>query len=484
MKTKRITFFPVFLGFLFFLNPTFAAVDVLPDFIGCLLIWLGLSKVAIVRSDAREIRSRFLKMALIDAIKNLALLMVLGMGSMADKPTVLLILAFAAAVLEMIYLLPAVRGLFKLFYDFGRAFGCEELYLSEPGVASRTERMRRVFIAFLFFREIVCLLPEFAALTTAVDTFAYSRWSRLYGYIALFRSTAFLLVGIAGIYCFLFLFWYYLHFRRAREMQCGLAEQYVAYRAVRPGLAVERRHAVAFLFLGAGVVMLADFYLDFHNIFPDVAAAALLIVGIWLANVSVKLRVVTSVLTALYGAASVISSRYAYAFTSNGYNADAVKRDEEVATAFRLMWRSSLLDAVLFLAFFISLLFVLRAVVRRFAGYLSHHAETVLEGEDEEVVTDSSEEGKQARFESRRLRALRDEFDSRLINCFMFGFFSAVFSFLFDYVKVLPGGRGLSHLLEFMWVFDFCAAIAFAVAFCSLLVEIYREIQNRFRYDE
>ena len=53
MKTKRITFFSVFLGFLFFLNPTFAAVDVLPDFIGCLLIWAELSKVALIRSDAR-----------------------------------------------------------------------------------------------------------------------------------------------------------------------------------------------------------------------------------------------------------------------------------------------------------------------------------------------------------------------------------------------------------------------------------------------
>ena len=484
MRLKRITFFSVFLGFLFFLNPTFAAIDFLPDFIGCLLIWWGLSKVAVIRSDAGEIRSRFLKMALIDACKNLALLMVLGMGSMADKPTVLLILAFAATVLELIFLLPAVRGLFKLFYDIGRGFGCEELYLSEPGILSRTERMGRVFVCFLFFREIVCLLPEFAALTTAVDSFSYSRWSRLYGYIALFRSAAFVLVAMAGILCFLFLLWYYLHFRRAKEMQRGLAEQYVSYRACRPGFAVERRHAVAFVFLGAGVVMLSDFYLDFQNIFPDVVAAGLLMVGILLSGVKWRFRIFTSVLIALYGVASVISSRYAYTFISNGYNADAVARDEEIAAAFRTMWISSLADAVLFLAFFLSLLFLLRAVIYRFAGYLAHHAETegTQEGEMEQVET--SEEGKLARFESRRLYQMRDEFDSRLIGCFMFGFFSAVFSFLFDYIKVLPGGRGLSHLLEFMWVFDFCAAIAFAVAFCTLLVGIYHEIQNRFRYDE
>ena len=79
-KRKPIRFGTVLVGLLFFCNPYFAAVDVLPDFIGCLLIWLGLSRIAPLHSYARDAQSAFLKLAGVDAIKSLLLIAVFSMG--------------------------------------------------------------------------------------------------------------------------------------------------------------------------------------------------------------------------------------------------------------------------------------------------------------------------------------------------------------------------------------------------------------------
>ena len=43
---KGMSFALIFAGLLFFCNPTFSAIDVLPDFIGCVLLFLGLFRLS------------------------------------------------------------------------------------------------------------------------------------------------------------------------------------------------------------------------------------------------------------------------------------------------------------------------------------------------------------------------------------------------------------------------------------------------------
>ncbi|MBE6701856.1 MAG: hypothetical protein E7585_00370 [Ruminococcaceae bacterium] len=496
-KARPITFGTVFLGLAFFCNPSFAAVDILPDFIGCLLICLGLSRAALVHPGIRESKIAFSKLAVVDACKNLALLLVFGMGSAADQPTVLLIVTFAATILELCFAIPAIRLLFESFYALASACDCTELYSSELGGASRTDTLKKVMIAFLFLREILGLLPEFAALATSTNSFNNTGWNRMYEYITLLRSVSFLLVGIASlIVAGGFLLWYYLHFRGAKAMHQELGERYLAYRQAHPGFAVERRHAVAFLFLLTGAILLVDFYLDFRNVFPDILAGLLLLVGILIPATDKKIKIAAAIAAVIYGAISGISSHFAYQFVSQ-YSADAISRSETANQAYSLMWITSLGEFLVFTVLLTLLLFLLRAVIWEWAGYRSHHAETLTEDEALEMpekrryLTEEDrlpvdhmapDEQHQAHFETRHLRRLRAEFDGKLIRCFVFGFVSALFSFLFDYIKTMPG-KGIYHLLEFTWVFDFCAAVIFAVLFGSLLLGIYREIQNRFRFD-
>ena len=84
----------IFAGFCFFFNPYIAVLDLLPDFVGALLIWFGLLRYARISAPMAEARRAFLKLALADVVKNLMLMVIIGMGASNEQPTMLLIAAF------------------------------------------------------------------------------------------------------------------------------------------------------------------------------------------------------------------------------------------------------------------------------------------------------------------------------------------------------------------------------------------------------
>ena len=61
-KSRPISFALVTAGLAFFFNPQFAALDLLPDFIGCLLILWGLARVAHINRQLAETRASFTKL--------------------------------------------------------------------------------------------------------------------------------------------------------------------------------------------------------------------------------------------------------------------------------------------------------------------------------------------------------------------------------------------------------------------------------------
>lgn len=466
-KLKPRGFGLVFAGLALFFNPYFAAVDILPDFIGCILICLGLSRVAMIHDGMRDAASAFWKLAIVDVLKNLALLIIFGMGSTAEQPSALLMAAFAAAVAELMFLIPAIRKLFDGFLSLSITYDCQELYGSEPGGFSRTERMQRLTVVFLILREVVCLLPEFAALTTS--SYSDSAVNRLYDHIGVMRGIACIVVFFVGVYWLIRLLGYNGLLRREEGIVLGVTERCQQHYDTHPGIAVQRRHGACFILLFAGALLLTDFYLDFQNVLPDALGALLLLLGALLPRVERKYRFGAAASILVYGILAAISSNASYDFVSR-FNAGQIARNPEAGAAYLKMWILALLEFLAFLVMLLLLLLLLRAVIRQWAGYRPHHASSRQAGEEENG------------FESRSLLNLWAELDNALIRCFVFGFISGLFSFLYDYIKEMPG-KGIYHLLEFTWIFDFCAALVFAFLFGALLHRIYREIKQRFMYD-
>ena len=116
---------------------------------------------------------------------------------------------------------------------------------------------------------------------------------------------------------------------------------------------------------------------------------------------------------------------------------------------------------LVFLLMLGAVLMLLRHVIDRHAGYMPAVMQTD--------------------FDVRARKGFIEEMDGALLRVFVFGFLSALTSFLFDYLKQFPT-KGLFYLLEYLWMLDLTLALVFACVLGSTLLEIYREIQNRHTY--
>ncbi len=467
-KTRPIGFGMVFSGLLLFFNPYFAVVDILPDFIGCLLVYFGLTRISTLYRGMAEARLAFLKLFGVYLAKDIAVIVVFGMSTNAERPVGLLLVGFAAAVVGLYFAFSAFRALFDGFYGLAVTRDCPALYgkykqrrwLWQEGIErSRTEIALRASLIFLVVREVICLLPEFSALTTS--TYLDSDLIRLYDYIGAMRVLACVFVLIAGLIWACYLCRYFITLARQHEFRQTLGVQAAEYASEHPGDAIVRRYGLCFLLLLLGAVFTTDFYLDFKNMIPDVVAALLFLGGILLTDLTRPQKLLAAISALGYGAIAVFSTRFAYSFSVN-YSGGEISKTAEAANAHLLLWVVALAEFLIFLVFLAALLLLLRRVIAKWAGYLPTHDDL--------------------EFEKRRRDAFIEEFDRDLIRTFIFGFVSALCSFIYDYVKEIPSS-GIFRLMEFFWAVDFAMALIFAVMMGVLLSNIHKEIKYRFTYE-
>ncbi len=462
-KKRPIGFLLIFIGLCFFFNPYFSGIDLLPDFIGCLLIALGLVPTSRICAPMREARQSFLRLAVLDAVKQLLLLFVLANSALGEQEVLLLIVAFLSATLGTLFAILAVRSLFDGLYWIADTYGCDSLVAAKQCGRSRTDRLARFSVIFIIAKEAILLLPEFAALLNS--TYVDSEFVNLYDYIGLMRLLALIPVCVLGIWWLSLLSMYFWRLHREKEFLEALREKYAAYIKDHPGIRVKSRYFIALCLIAVGAFFLTDFYLDFQNIISDTVGGCLILSGVLLLGVG-KRRLLPAALTAvLYTVVATVSSKGSYAFVTSHVGSD-ISRSEEVAAEYTAMWLWSLAELICFLLLLLFLLLALRAVLLKWGGYRPQHTNTD--------------------FEARHEKKIREEFDWYFIKCYILGFVSALTSFLFDYIKTWPDTKELryfSRLMEALWIPDFLLALFFAVYLSYLLTLVFAKIGERFLYD-
>ncbi len=462
-KEKSLSFIPILIGLCFFFNPYFAVIDVLPDFIGCLLIALGLVQTARIHAHMRVAQRAFLILALVDFVKSMMLIFVFSSSAMGEQEILVLIVAFLSATLGTLCAVMAMRALFDGLDWVAASYNCEALYGVKRGGRSRTELLARHTVIFIVFKEALLLLPEFAALLNS--TYVDSDLIRIYDYIGVMRALVIIPVLIAGIWWLLSLISYFIRLQREKELLEQLGVRYNAYMEAHPGVRIQAKYLIAFLLIGVGVLFFTDFYLDYRNIIPDVVGGCLILVGVLLLGLPPKKLAPTALSAAIYTVVASFSSYKSYLFVSQHVGGD-ITRSEEVASEYQTMWLLSLAEMLCFLVFLLLLLLALRAVLVKWGGYRPEHTD--------------------ADFEERHLRKIHEEFDWQLIKCYILGFVSALLSFLFDYFKTWPDTEELRYfarLMEALWIPDFLFALLFAVYTIYTLVQIMQKIKERFRFE-
>ncbi|MBO5312722.1 MAG: hypothetical protein J6B29_02025 [Clostridia bacterium] len=171
---------------IFWFNPLISNVDILPDVVGYLLVVKAFNKASYVYSQAEEVCTSAKKMVIITGVKLFSIALVSSLD-----PTMSLLLSFCFALIEIVFGIPFVNSLFKLFTRLGYDS-------TDKTIDERAHKIRILTIAFLIIRLVMAMLPDLTALSLnsalgVGEDFSYIRFRPL------FHMFSGLIVAVIGV---------------------------------------------------------------------------------------------------------------------------------------------------------------------------------------------------------------------------------------------------------------------------------------------
>lgn len=284
------------LGGLFLCDPIVGFRDVLPNFIGYALLFLGLWRLSDLNEDLADAMNSFRKLIWVSvgqlavqwlAFDFLPTLTESNRGTVNavnqyESPMLLLLATFVLALLTWLYLIPAFRSLFLGLGLLAMHGEAKNAVTQEKRGRAQWERLSRFSIAFAALMPALSLLPELSILTT-LNLLSDSPTVRFdwYRFIWLFRSTAAIAAGILGLLWLIAFVRFFVRILRDRSLCETVDTRYEAEIAPRVRWLAYRRVSFSFALLTVGFLFCTDLYVDGYPIFHRVIPAVLLCIGLF-----------------------------------------------------------------------------------------------------------------------------------------------------------------------------------------------------------
>lgn len=184
------------IGLLFFANPNYGILDVIPDFIGCFLVLLGLKKLEFVFGPFRKAK-RYFSLLFLVKLFEAAFSLLSGSFDGSDSLTIVTITILLSAFLFISGILLIYRGICEIinFYQKNK-YGDYA-----PSIITMNERFKTLGITFMVVRSLLSFLPEIIHLqlfdsATTGFTFGDFDYSGFYPYASLICMLIVLAVGV------------------------------------------------------------------------------------------------------------------------------------------------------------------------------------------------------------------------------------------------------------------------------------------------
>ena len=300
----------IFIGFLFTLNPMLAILDILPDFIGYGLIFLGVNKLGMISPEMLDSTGYF-KWAAIVSLARFGTYL----GSSTFDETMTLCMTMVFAVVEFGLMLMAM----PLLSD-----GLTYLDIRYLGKNEEDNTLRTLGIVFFAARGFLSVLPELGALTLAEDPdgdivgeTATVDWAEF--------SSSLTIANIALTLIFAAFFLYVLVKRigntvKDKEFLASLDRAYKEKKANDPAPFIRRRLLYAFSILALGAFFVIDLTGDGKNFLPDFVFGALSLVSVRLMSPYSDKVKKAYIFGGAYTVVSVASYIYYSIFVKEHYN--------------------------------------------------------------------------------------------------------------------------------------------------------------------
>lgn len=444
----------------FLFNPDIALVDILPDFIGYLLLTLALRFARDLSPHFENARKRFGQLTVITGVKFLSLFWVMGgLSSALEKPTMILLLSFVFAMLELIWGIPAWISFTEGLIIHAQTTGGEYPLLERGARSYRRGKnvsisFRNTTIFFMISKAFLSNISEFSVLSEhSYDDTAFN-W---YRFIGLYRVLAVFIGAIIGVVWLVAALRYLCGLLKDERFIESAKKKYETTVLPNTGLFIRRDISFILIIVCAAALSSADLYIDKVNVIPDIITAALLAWTFFKLKPYYKKYKTGLIISAVYGVLTVVGG-----IMSNDYVTGAwvskTWESREVFIEFITMYPVRLAEAAFFFVTFFLVLNGVRAVISQHCGYIP-------------ATMDES-------YRSSRLAAIHKEVGAKVWLCLAFAAISAAAGGLYEFILSLD-----LFISPIWWIISFAVSLAFFASAVYMMSAVNEEVESRYMLD-
>ncbi len=369
-KKNIIRSAPLVFAFLFLFNPNFTVIDPLPDFLGYILLCMGIYRLSDIHEKIGDAYNAFKKMIFVDAGKWLAVLWVFGMSVPSERNSSLLLWTFVFSVLEIIFLISAYNKLFDGLIQVGYLYPCNAIF-GKREKTSRTDKVRAFTIVFVISKAVLGFLPELTDLaSSSYDETGSTIVNNLSDYKNFLRMIAFGFALIIGIAWIISIISYFRAIAKDRQFEEALSNKYISDILPKRGIFARRNLVTVISILAIAICLTVDFKVDSQNIFPDFLAAIMFTAALIFIQKIVDFKFkVWGITTIAYFLTSVASAVIEFKFFERYEYGDIIKSDE-VKAFYVILTSVNVLKALCFFFLVFLICKALCKVVTEHTGYV------------------------------------------------------------------------------------------------------------------
>lgn len=261
-------------GFIFFFLPNISIIDVLPDFIGCILVICGLNKLTDLTPGLADARKKFINVMYIMIAKFFLAFSVPFFSNNVADGGYILIFTFTFGVLDLIFTLPAFMALLDGFVYLGNRTDTSSIFEKQSEFSTLTNIFIVTKAVLATIPDIAYISnPEFSGTVSSNGGFYLSEYKTLLTAINLF------ITGIIGIMWLVYAVRYFNGIRNDNKLIDHLTERYQNEVIPNKGLFIRRGIKTAFAFITVGGVLMLDVSIDLVNVIPDFLGGILFVIA-------------------------------------------------------------------------------------------------------------------------------------------------------------------------------------------------------------
>lgn len=257
---KNIGLSLIIFAFLFLFEPNYGLIDLLPDFIGYIILCFALINLADINEKISSAFKMFRTGALVGVAKIVAIIIFKMNFSEDDQLISGAIVNFVSFVADSIIMIGGFKSLYEGLLDLGIFEGGEAVHkkIRQSGKTA-TEKIYFLTVFFVLYKGIICLLPELTSLQSNTQ----------YEFVHVVRWFAIVLVMPVSLVWLIKQIVYFAKVKNDKPFISALSQKYISHAENYPEFYLCRVLFVGLAGILTAVIFSINLYLENVNYLPN-----------------------------------------------------------------------------------------------------------------------------------------------------------------------------------------------------------------------